>query len=713
MAKLQLQIHTNAVGNGVKALKRDLKDLARAAAKNMHARLRVTTNDSAIDKLIKSVKWIERNSNIRLRLHIDDTQLRQIISKLQALSSNQRVKINLQLNNLQYIQRQINGLGQNQTVRVNVQANGLDDVESKISSLSGVIGGVATGASGGGLLKIGANYEDLFKSIQNQTNATASEMQSLQDVSVNMINSGLFGLGSDAFDGVGTAIIRLRQQVSGLNAKELESAAYGINELATLYDADLSEMTRAVAKHSKQYNQDISKSIDQLLRYKQLGGATDGDTDPLIEFSEAFKKMGYSADEALDAMLVFERNGGMRADLIANAVNEASLSFAEMPDSLRVALADLGLSYKDLQKMALSGAEGTGKSLQKVAKQILAVKDDAKRNALAVEIFKTPFEDGGNPLLQALASTSTAVADSTATMQDAVNNRSASLSVAFKSLLNNAMSAIEPIARHAGEILIPILDNVSAVVGQIGKWFGGLSDETKDFIVIFGGIGVVLTTLVPLITLGATAFSAISAAAAAGGVAIGAISAPVLLIIALIGTLIGTLIYTAKNWDNISRGAQKTWAIVTNVTATSVQAVINWFDGLGTSIADTAKNVWGGVQSIATNIGDGLRYAYDTVVGWGNKMIDGVQQIVANITKYFSFDNLSDGLTNQINKLTAKLPRKLQAKLGLDTKKENRQSKQDKEIASMRKQVINNNVNVRDYKFGGSYNTLNQTIRGL
>jgi phage-related protein len=180
----------------------------------------------------------------------------------------------------------------------------------------------------------------------------------------------------------------------------------------------------------------------------------------------------------------------------------------------------------------------------------------------------------------------------------------------------------EQIGIQFGQILIPILEKLMAVIKPLMDKFQGLSKEQQENIVKIGlvvaAIGPVILIVGKVITIIGTLSSIISAVsgaiAAAGGAsaALGAVftalTGPVGIAIAVIAGLVAVGVLLYKNWDTIKVSISGIWewlktSISNSVSAIKTAIVSTWESikavvlPIVEGIANVIKTIWEGVKT--------------------------------------------------------------------------------------------------------------------
>ncbi|MFT8313444.1 MAG: phage tail tape measure protein [Clostridium sp.] len=180
----------------------------------------------------------------------------------------------------------------------------------------------------------------------------------------------------------------------------------------------------------------------------------------------------------------------------------------------------------------------------------------------------------------------------------------------------------EQIGIQFGQILIPILEKLIAVIKPLMDKFQGLSKEQQESIVKIGlivaAVGPVILIVGKVITIIGTLSSIISAvsgaiaaaggASAALGAVFAAITGPVGIAIAVIAGLVAVGVLLYKNWDTIKVSISGIWewlktSISNSVTAIKTAIVSTWESikavvlPIVEGIANVIKTIWEGVKT--------------------------------------------------------------------------------------------------------------------
>lgn len=239
-------------------------------------------------------------------------------------------------------------------------------------------------------------------------------------------------------------------------------------------------------------------------------------------------------------------------------------------------------------------------------------------------------------------------------IMDATKNAQGDLARTMDSPTNKLRTMKEQAAQISiqfGQLLIPVLEKLIAVIKPLLDRFNGMSKEQQESIIKIGlvvaAIGPLLLIIGKLITVVSTIISIFSAAsgaiAAAGGV-MAVLTGPVGIVIAAIAALIAIGVLLYKNWDIIKAVTVAVWESIKNFFSGLWEGLkaffAKWGDELLIVIAPFIgiplyiyKN-WDAIKEKLSNIWNGIK---DTAAGVWNGIGKTVQGVINGIIKGINF----------------------------------------------------------------------------
>lgn len=288
-------------------------------------------------------------------------------------------------------------------------------------------------------------------------------------------------------------------------ASDFEETA---SKFATVFQ-DVGDASESVA-------QDLSKNfgLSELAAKRLLSSTGDLLTgfnftaDAALDISEEVNKL------AVDLASFTNAQGG--AEAVSNALTKALLGERESLKTYGIAILDADVNARVL---ANGQSELTGEAL---------------RQAKAIATLQLATEQSKN-----------AVGDFART-QDSFANQSRIMK-----------ARIEDVAVTLGQALLPAATKVISVISSLVDKFSNLSPETQKWVGIIGGLTVAVLLIVgPLLILAGTVLPLLSA----GIGAVTAVSLPWLLIILAVIAAVAAAILIFKNWDKITGFLKKSFA---------------------------------------------------------------------------------------------------------------------------------------------------------
>lgn len=393
--------------------------------------------------------------------------------------------------------------------------------------------------------------------IVTKTGASKEAIESMNGVYQNLTNS----LPVDSFADVGSAVGEMNTQF-GFMDKQLEDSSEYLLKFANINEADVSNSAINARKAIEAYNltnQDFNSVLDAVTKTAQnTGQAVDSLLDKAIKGAPQIKQLGLSFDEGVALMGKFEQSGVDSGKAISY-LSKASVVYAKDNKSL------------------LQGLEETSKKINNATSQTEALQ-------IATEIFGTKgasvMEDAIargalnlDGLADSAANTSGVVAQTFEDTLDPIDRQQVAL--------NNVKNVMAEFGAAIAEALAPVLNTLIPVIQKIAELFTALPTPVKQFIVILGGLIVLLTSIAPIIT-------------AIGVVGVGAL-APIIGIMAAIAAAVTIAITIFKNWGSV-------WDWIKNVAdgATSgIRKALSEIGNTALSVVDKVKDTFtNGFQKI-------------------------------------------------------------------------------------------------------------------
>lgn len=437
----------------------------------------------------------------------------------------------------------------------------LKSIGTKMSAVGGSLSKVVTAPLlliGGGLLKAGADIDSAFDTIRIKTGATGQVLTNLEKDFRGVASSG-----PESFDDVANAIATLHDR-TGAVGPQLQALAGNLLTLSRITKTDVTtnidDTSRAFAAWNIQLK-DQPEALNKIFRASQATGTDITQlTETVQKFAIPLKELGFSFDSSLALVGKFNKEG-VNTELTLRA--------------LQVSLA----------KTAKSG-EDPVKALARITKEIKEAGTVSGANAKAIELFGAR---AGPQLAGAIRAGRLEVGDLIKSIKsgDTIEQAAAQtddFAESFKTLKNNVIFAVEPIASKLFNALDKLAPKFAPIIGKLEDvvdWFAKLSPKTQEIIVIVAALaaalGPVLLILGPLVT------------------AVGALLSPVGLVVAAIAGLAAIFVTAKVNGsgvgDVVSGIAKKIEADAPKIAAQGLKIAGDFIQGAAKALVDNVPKL--------------------------------------------------------------------------------------------------------------------------
>lgn len=567
-------------------------------------------------------------------------------------------------------------------------ASRVTDVGMKVGGLAAAgaatVGG-ASAAAGAAMLKMGSEYQASMNRFQAATGLATEEVQKLEASARNIYTSGI----GESFGEVTAAMATMRQ-VSGLTGQALEDATKSAMLLGKTFDMDVSESARASSALMKNFGIDGKEAYDLIAYAAQNGANRNGDLlDTLNEYAVQYKALGFTAEEFTAHLIKGAQDGAFSIDKVGDAIKEFNIRAKDGSTTSTEAFEMLGMNAQVVTQMFSEGGEHARRAFEEVVKQIQALDDPVKKNAVSVALFGTQMEDLQMTALSGFASIQGASLDAEGSMRKITELSTADLSTQLSIVARQLQDSIAPASKETAASLAGQMPQISKSISKLTPYVERLGKAFTDMlpsIVEWGttiiakvaDVGVFVADnfdkIAAAVGLVVKAFIGIQVAAVAVKMFIGIYQAglmaqkafllvresglfvsiamkalaagPMLLTIGALGALVAAGIYVVQNWDAIKAKAVELYQSFKTNLVDAMAPVIEQFQGIWTSIqgiitgiVDFVKNVftgqwsqaWENAKSIFVNVFNALtgiaKAPLNTLIALFNSVIKSMNQL--------------------------------------------------------------------------------------
>lgn len=396
--------------------------------------------------------------------------------------------------------------------------------------------------------------------------------------------------------------------------KELVGGAVDYQKSMEYYTTSFTVMTGSADKASET----VKKLAD-------IGATTPFDMPQLADATSLLMNFGFSADDAVDSMMMLgdiSQGNADKLDTIARA-------YGKMNSAQKVTLENINMmidaGFNPLQEIS----EKTGESMQSLYDRISKGKMSVDE---ITESMKRSTAEGGK-YFQSMDAQSQTLDGRLSTLSDTVNSKLG--------------EALQPILQKAADEWIPNITNaidnmdidsvvsvIDDIVSSVGYLFGFIMDNGGTIISLVAGIGTAMLTwnvasMINEVVAAVKAFQAANeGATVAQALLNGVMNAnPIMLVVTLLAGLIVTIVTL---W-NTNEGFRNTVTSVWNGFKDAVGNVI-------TSVGGFIGNLIAWFQSLPGRIGEFLGEVIGNVQNWASSMVSRASEAGSNfVGKVVSF----------------------------------------------------------------------------
>lgn len=401
----------------------------------------------------------------------------------------------------------------------------------------------------------------------------------------------------------------------GVAAGEVDGFATSIAKVSVALDISAEDSTKAMGKISAAFGMP-AVGINQLAADinaldDRIGGVAPEIIDATQRAAAMGKMFGVSASE-IGAFASTMNKQGISAERIGTSLNKMfdilnTVRFAA--PKTQAALATLGYTATDFEKAV--GTQGAARATQELLNRVAQLPDKAVRGKVLMDIFGRTAADEIGALVSNFGTLGNAL-DIVGDKQGNMNKfntefekRSQTTAFQIKELQGN----LSALGITVGRIILPPLNQMLKVLSPLAVGLAGLASANPQIATVVVVILALAAAIAPVLIIVGATMTAIATLTPMLGVAagaIGAISLPVVGIIALLGVLATTILYVANNWGSFSSD----WQAGANLIAYSIGSVLG---GAFSQLRAIAQGTWdylrSGIQAFVSFVTPALQLA--------------------------------------------------------------------------------------------------------
>lgn len=419
------------------------------------------------------------------------------------------------------------------------------------------------------------------------------------------------------------------------------------------------------------------KASETVKKLADLGATTPFDMPQLADATSLLMSFGFSADDAVDRMMML----GDISQGNADKLNSIARAYGKMNSAQKVTLEDINMmidaGFNPLQEIS----EKTGESMQSLYDRISKGKMSVDE---ITESMKRSTSEGGK-YFQSMDAQSQTLDGRLSTLSDTINSKLG--------------EALQPILQKAADEWIPNITNaidnmdvdsvvsvIEDLVDGVGDLFGFIMDNGSMIISLVAGIGTAMLTwnVASMINGVVTAVKGYQAANEGATVAQALLNGvlqanPIMLVVTLLAGLAATIVTLWNTNEGFRNAVINVWNAFKDTVANVITSVggfidnlISWFQALPGNIGAVLSEVIGNVQNWASNMVSRASAAGSSFVNGVVSFISGLPSAVWNwlssaLNNAWNFAsqlaqagaNAASGLVNNIISTISSLPGQL------------------------------------------------------
>lgn len=388
------------------------------------------------------------------------------------------------------------------------------------------------------------------------------------------------------------------------------------------------------------------KASETVKKLADIGATTPFDMPQLADATSLLMNFGFSADDAVDSMMML----GDISQGNADKLNSIARAYGKMNSAQKVTLEDINMmidaGFNPLQEIS----EKTGESMKSLYDRISKGKMSVDE---ITESMKRSTSEGGK-YFQSMDAQSQTLDGRLSTLSDTVNSKLG--------------EALQPILQKAADEWIPNITNaidnididsvvsvIDDLISGVGDLFGFIMDNGSTIISLIAGIGTAMITwkVASMINGLVTAIQAFQAANEGATIAQalfnGVMNAnPVMLVVTLLAGLIATIVTLWNTNEGFRNAVINVWNAFKDTVGNVITSVggfidnlISWFQALPGNIGAFLSEVIGNVQNWVSNMVSRASEA-------GSNFVNGVVSFISGLPSAV-WNWLSSALNNAWN----------------------------------------------------------------
>ena len=336
----------------------------------------------------------------------------------------------------------------------------------------------------GAVYELAGSFSEAEKTIVGATGATGRELDELMSNSLDVYASS----SAENLNEVAAGMMNVKT-ATGLTGDALEEATDAALALNNVLGYEVSESSRTAGALMKNFGVSAQEAYNLIAIGAQNGADKNGDLlDVLNEYSAQYSALGLSAEEFVSSLVDGAEAGVFSVDKVGDAVKEFNIRAKDGSDTTAEAFELLGMNADVMSEKFAAGGDTARTAFFEVVNALESMDDPMAKNAAAVGLFGTQYEDLEATVLPVLSG----IEGGTLDMYDAVGT----LAEGAQSMGDEWQAAGNSIKAAFGAAITPAVSAGSSALAGFVQGVGEFLQEhpavTKAITAIGVGLGVVV-----------------------------------------------------------------------------------------------------------------------------------------------------------------------------------------------------------------------------